>query len=177
MATQVDGEPKEQEAGTVFIVKHQSGTMLANMKKRLRDSGPQSPNSQLREMDDPQGGGSMVGFGEGGEVLSLSPTLGEVRTNMVAFINSRSGGFSFFPSLSFFSSYVHFYTLYTFSYIDSFLQAAKEPKSTTNFASSFLQPKSSTFLKEVPNLASLNTETWKVFKFSAVVGMALVVGC
>eukprot|EP00008_Paramoeba_atlantica_P000890 CAMPEP_0201502056 /NCGR_PEP_ID=MMETSP0151_2-20130828/83926_1 /ASSEMBLY_ACC=CAM_ASM_000257 /TAXON_ID=200890 /ORGANISM="Paramoeba atlantica, Strain 621/1 / CCAP 1560/9" /LENGTH=398 /DNA_ID=CAMNT_0047895619 /DNA_START=600 /DNA_END=1792 /DNA_ORIENTATION=- len=36
MATQVDGEPKEQETGTVLIRQHQSGTLLLNRKTTKR---------------------------------------------------------------------------------------------------------------------------------------------
>jgi hypothetical protein len=33
MATQIDGEPREQDPGTILIQRHQSGTMLANSKR------------------------------------------------------------------------------------------------------------------------------------------------
>ena len=166
MATQVDGEPKEQESGTVYIVRHQSGTMLENQKKK-RDSLVNIVRGG-GEPEEGVGSGSMVGFGERGEVLSMSPPLGAKRSNLIAFINSRSGGFSF----------ISFSFVFPFNFILTLIfQEAKGPKFTTNFASFFPRAKSTTFLMGVPNLASLNIKIWRIFKSFAVVEMGPVVGC
>eukprot|EP00009_Paramoeba_aestuarina_P010714 CAMPEP_0201540926 /NCGR_PEP_ID=MMETSP0161_2-20130828/71202_1 /ASSEMBLY_ACC=CAM_ASM_000251 /TAXON_ID=180227 /ORGANISM="Neoparamoeba aestuarina, Strain SoJaBio B1-5/56/2" /LENGTH=805 /DNA_ID=CAMNT_0047948427 /DNA_START=32 /DNA_END=2447 /DNA_ORIENTATION=- len=85
-ATQVDGEPKEQEAGTVFIVQHQSGRMLANTKK-AREIGSQREGFEPEEGGEPQ---SPLVIGAERE-LNMSPPLAGC-SNLIAFINSRSGG-------------------------------------------------------------------------------------
>jgi diacylglycerol kinase (ATP) len=90
-ATQIDGEPKLQEPGSILIFRHQSGTMIRAPSKKMEisasDPTPLSPKMESSRALTVSAGSPMhlSTADDPADVAALNSTL-------IAFINSRSGG-------------------------------------------------------------------------------------